>query len=468
MSSRRLHVTASITAVVTASMTTVVTASLATSMTSRSRQLATLLLVSLVSACSKGATPEASPAAAAPSDSQDMKGMPGMKSMPGMDDMAARPVNEAADGSRGDEGAVTFTSVQVRNGGVRWQPVVMASAQATATVPGVLAPNEDRTARLGSPASGRVLTVRVSPGDRVTRGQVLVTIASPEAGVAQADLSKATAAVTAARAQATYATAARERAERLLALKAIARQDHDRTIADDAQAQAMLTQANAELRRARSTAAQLGGDATVTGDIAVRAPLAGVVLSRTAMPGTVVESGAPLVVVTDPASLWLTVDAPESMTGVFRRGGTMRFAVPAFSGESFTARIDAVGAGLDADTRTLPVRALVSNAAASVTNGRLKAGMLASVTVAGGASTPAVLLPEDAIQLLSDRTVVFIATPDGAGGTKFTVRVVETGVRTGGQVAVTRGLRAGDVVVIAGAFRVKSQLQNGSMPEMEM
>ena len=178
--------------------------------------------------------------------------------------------------------------------------------------------------------------------------------------------------------------------------------------------------------------------------------------------------GAPLVVVTDPASLWLTVDAPESMTGVFRRGGTMRFAVPAFPGESFTARIDAVGAGLDADTRTLPVRALVSNAAASATNGRLKAGMLASVTVAGGASTPAVLLPEDAIQLLNDHTVVFIATPDGAGGTKFTVRVVETGVRTGGQVAVMRGLRAGDVVVIAGAFRVKSQLQNGSMPDMEM
>lgn len=450
-----------------------VSAPTVTLMRSHSRPVAIMLCAAFVSACSKGAEPDAAPATASSdtktmADMQDMKDMPGMQSMPGMDSMAARPANDAGGGEPAEGGVVTFTSVQVRNGGVRWQPVVMATAQATAIVPGVLAPNEDRTARLGSPAGGRVLTVRVSPGDRVTRGQVLVTIASPEAGIAQADLSKATAAVTAARAQATYATAARERAERLLALKAIARQEHDRAIADDAQAQAMLAQANAELRRARSTAAQLGGDATVTGDIAVRSPLAGIVLSRTATPGTVVERGAPLVVVTDPSNLWLTVDAPESMSGVFRRGGTMRFAVPAFGGESFSARIDAVGAGLDADTRTLPVRAVVANAAASSTNGRLKAGMLASVTVAGGASASAVLLPEDAIQLLDGRTVVFIAVPDGPNGTKFTTRVVETGVRTGGQVAVTRGLAAGDVVVVAGAFRVKSQLQNGSMPEMEM
>jgi cobalt-zinc-cadmium efflux system membrane fusion protein len=339
----------------------------------------------------------------------------------------------------------------------------MGTAAGTVTVPGQVVPNEDRTARLGAPAGGRVVAVRVSPGDRVARGQVLVTLVSPEAGMAQSDLSKATAALTAARAQAAYARSARERAQRLLDLKAMPRQDYERAIADDAAAQATLTQAEAEVRRARSTSGQFGGGAAVTGEIAVRSPLAGVVLARTAVPGTVVEAGAPLVVVLDPASLWVTVSAPEALAGGFRRGGELRFTVPAYPGETFSARVDAVGAGLDPATRTLPVRAVVTTGI-----GRLKPEMLATVTVAGGAAVPAAVLPEDALQLVDGKPAVFVAKPDGKGGATFTVRPVETGSRSGGRVAVTRGLAAGDVVVTAGAFAVKAQLQKGSTPDMEM
>lgn len=359
--------------------------------------------------------------------------------------------------------AVTLTAAQVQHGKVRWEAVAMGTSAGTITVPGQVVPNEDRTARLGAPAGGRVVAVRVSPGDRVARGQVLVTLASPEAGMAQSDLSKAQAAATGARAQAAYARSARDRAERLLALKAIPRQDYERAVADDAAAQATLTQAEAEVRRARSTAGQLGGGAAVTGQLAVRAPLAGVVLARTAVPGSVVEAGAPLVVVTDPTSLWLTVDAPEALAGGFRRGGELRFAVPAYPGDTFGARIEAVGAGLDPQTRTLPVRGMVTGGTA-----RLKPEMLATVMVAGGAAGPAVLLPDEAVQLVAGRPTVFVATPDGKGGARFVARPVETGARANGRVAVTRGLAAGDVVVVAGSYAVKAELQKGSMPDMDM
>lgn len=430
------------------------------------RGIASVLLVSIVSACSEQSAPPArdSSAASDTKDMKDMKDMPGM-AKPEKAEGGEKGAGEAESKTDGDANTVTFTAAQIRNGKVRWEAVVLGTAVGTAAVPGQVVPNEDHTSRMGSPASGRVIAVRVSPGQRVARGQVLVTLASPEAGMAQADVAKAAAALTAARAQAAYATSARERAERLLALKAIPRQDYERAVADDAAARATLAQASAEAARARSTAMQLGGSDAATGEIAVRSPLNGVVLQRTAVPGAVVETGAPLVVVTDPSSLWLTVNAPESLVGAFRRGGELRFSVPAYPGETFTAHVDAVGAGLDPGTRTLPVRAVIAGGAAG---GRLKPEMLANVAAVGGPSVPAVLVPEDAVQNMDGKQVVFVAVPDSVGGARFTARTVETGARGAGRIAVVRGLTGGDVVVTAGAFRVKAQLKNGSMPDMDM
>ena len=406
------------------------------------------LLLTLVAACSK----ERETPATDSSKTDDMAGM----------DMGGKS-NSSRAGAGAAASEVRLTAEQIRHGGVAWQTVSMTTAAASVTIPGQVVPNEDRTARLGAPAGGRIIAVRIRPGDRVARGQVLVTMQSPEAGAAQSDLAKAQAEVTSRRAEAAYAKSARDRAERLLTLKAIPRQEYERAIADDELARAALAQAAAELTRARSSAAQLGAAASATGEIALRSPLPGVVLARTAVPGTVVEAGAPLAVVTDPQRLWLTIDAPESLTGVFRVGGTLRFSVPAFPGETFTARIDAVGAGLDAATRTLPVRATVDNR-----RGRLKPEMLATVTAEGARTVAAAVVPDDAVQLLNTKTVVFIARPDTAGGARFVWREVEIGSRTGGRVAITRGLAAGDLVVTTGAFSVKAQFQNGALPKMEM
>ena len=378
-------------------------------------------------------------------------------------DSASAQSTTPAAGAMADMSGMSMTSAQLQHGNVRWVRAGAGTASVTVAMPGQLVPNEDRTARLGAPARGRVLTVRVQPGDRVTRGQILVTLESPEAAMAQSDVAKAQAELTSRRAQAQYAQTARERAERLLVLKAIPRQDYDRAIADDEAARAGLAQAEAELRRARSTAEQLGAGAAASGVVAIRAPLAGVVLARTATPGAVVEAGARLVEVTDPTSLWLQVNAPEKFAALFRRGATLRFTVPAYPGQTFTARTDAVGAGLDPDTRTLPVRAVVAS------DGRLKAEMLATVNVEGGQGTvAAVVVPDGAVQTLNGKPVVFVATPDGKGGAQFVAREVEVASRSGGQVVITRGIRAGELVVTEGAFAVKAQLTKSSMPEMEM
>ena len=406
------------------------------------RSLARISLL-VLSACS-GADKSSSREAAQPAAPDT-----GMASMPGMKGTATS--------------TVSFSALQIEHGKVRWAPAGSATRASATIVPGVVAANDDRTARLGAPARARIVAVHVRPGDHVEAGQLLVTLQSADAAMSQSDVLKGTAEVTSRRAQASYAKAAHERAERLLALKAIPRQEVERSAADDELARAALSQAEAELQRARSTAEQLGASRSSTGEIAHVAPLAGVILARTAVAGAVVEAGTPLVVVTDPSTLWLTVSAPEQHAALFHVGGALQFTVPAYPTETFSARVDAVGAGLDPDTRTLSVRGRIVNTA-----GRLRPEMLASVTVFGRGNAGTIVLPDSAVQLLNDRTTVFVAVPDGKGGAHFTARDVEVGARAGGLIAVLRGLSVGDIVVVGGAFAVKAAFLKSTMPKMEM
>lgn len=419
----------------------------------------TVALLASAMGCSRGASDGAeatsrdagADTALKASDTASAKPMAGMTMPAAKDD----PVPPGAQ--------VTLTAAQIRHGGVAWQPATMGTASATVSVPGQLVPDEDRTARLGAPAAGRVIAVPVRPGDRVARGQLLVTLQSPEAAIAQSDLAKARAELASRQAEAAYAKSARDRAERLLALKAIPRQDYERATTDDELARSAVAHAEAELTRARTSADQLGAAVSATGEIALRAPLAGVVLARTAVPGTVIDAGAPLAVVTDPTRLWLTVNAPEALAGALRAGTMLRFSVPAYSGETFAARVDAVGAGLDPGTRTLSVRATVDNR-----SGRLKPEMIATVSADGGQRISAVLVPDGAVQTLRGKPVVFLARPQPNGTVQFVSREVDVGSRDGGRAAVTRGLVSGDIVVTSGAFAVKAQFEKSTAPKMEM
>lgn len=355
--------------------------------------------------------------------------------------------------------SVTFTAAQTKHGRVQWAPVVASEVAVTIELPGQLVPNEDRTVRLGASAQGRVLTVHVRPGERVARGQSLVTLQSQAASAATADYDKATAELASRQAAATYARTARERADRLLAVKAGSRQEAERAAADDELARAGLAQVQSEIVRARAAMTQLGATST-SGAMVVRSPIAGVVLSRDATPGAVAEAGAPLVTVSEPSTLWLEVAASDRAVVGLRPGSRVRFTVPAFPADTFDARVQSVGGQLDTATRTVPVRAVVQNP-----SGRLRPAMFATTWIESGERRQAVLVPESAVQLLDNRPVVFVARPDGTGGARFERRDVEVGATMGGQTQVLKGLMAGDTVVVEGAFAVKSEFARSKMAE---
>jgi len=316
---------------------------------------------------------------------------------------------------------VTFSAAQIAHGGVQWTAAEPTTMAASIEVPGRLTANEDQTARLSAPAQGRVMRVHVQAGDRVSRGQPLVTLFSPAAGTARADYAKALAELNSRKAAAGYSRRALERAQRLLAAKAISAQEVERARADDDLAQSATEQAAAEVERARAALAQFGATAA-TGEMVLSSPLTGLVLTRDAVPGSVVDAGTPLVTVSDIATLWLEVSATDQVAARLRPGLAARFTVPAFPAEQFAARVQSIGGALDPTTRTIRVRALVPNS-----TGRLRPEMFATAWIDGGAPVAGIAIPDSAIQMLDEKPVLFVAVPDGKSGSRFERPDVVTG-----------------------------------------
>lgn len=218
----------------------------------------------------------------------------------------------------------------------------------------------------------------------------------------------------------------------------------------------MQAQAEAEVERARITLEQLG--VSKTGEMIVRAPLAGVVLTRDAVPGSVVDAGDPLLMITDPSTLWLDIAATERVATVLKPGGRVTFTVPELLPQTFEALIENVGGALDPATRTLPVHAVVVNG-----SGALRPAMFATVMLPLGEARAGVSVPESAMQLLEQNPVVFVAIPDAGGGARFERRDVEVGARSRESVHIVRGLNPGEVVVVEGAFAVKTVFARAKM-----
>lgn len=366
------------------------------------------------------------------------------------------PAGEAETPPPGPITDVTMTTEQVAHGGVKWSAVSARPVADVVELPGRLVSDEDRTARLSVSVRGRVTAVRANVGDAVSRGQVLVVLQSEEASSRRADLAKATAGLTERQTALRYATAARERAERLLALKSGSAQDVERGRADEAAAQAGATQAQAAVEHARTSLSVLEVDET--GQIQLAAPIDGVIVARDVLVGSVVEAGATTFVVTDPASLWLEFGATDEVASRLTPGQRLHFVAPV-SPDPHEARVLRASGVVDPATRLVTVRAAVANPAR-----RLRPEMFVTVRVDTAPPRTGVTVPNDAIQLLDGRSVVFVAHPDGKGGARFIRKDVETGSTVEGQTHIIKGLGAGEMVVTEGAFAVKSLFSRGKMP----
>lgn len=367
----------------------------------------------------------------------------------------SKPAPAAEEMDMGMAADVTLSADQIAHGSVKWAAISTETVADYVEVPGHLVPDEDRTARLSVAVRGRVTAVNANLGDSVSRGQVLVVLQSEEASAKRAELARANAELSERQSALRFARAARERAERLLALKSGSAQDLERARADETAAEAGVAQATAMVDHARTALSVLDVDAS--GQVKMAAPIAGVVIARDAVVGAVVDAGAVAFVVTDPATLWLEFGVTNAVAAALKPGQRLHF-VEAGSPDVLDAHVLRVSRAVDASTRLVPVRASVINARA-----RLRPEMFVTVRAETTPARAVLVVPQAAIQLFDGRPAVFLAEPDGKGGAKFTRRDVETGTTTDGRTHITKGLASGDVIVTDGAFAVRSSFTHTKM-----
>lgn len=328
---------------------------------------------------------------------------------------------------------------------LRIQPVAAYPEPVTEMLNGRIAYDENRTARVSSPLTGRIAKLVKQPGDAVKAGDALAEIDAPDFVAAQADARRAEADFVQKR-------AAFERTRTLVEGEVAPRKDLEA-------AQAELQQAEAELRRARERLRILNLGRASAGDrFVLRAPISGIVTERRANPGSEVRPDLPdpLFVISDPAHLWMIIDVPERVISRIERGQSVAIEVDAYPaeryGERFIGVVDYVGEVLDPATRRVPVRALVENP-----KRLLKPEMFARATPLASQGRELVRVPNSALATEGLYTFVFVEKEPGV----LEQRPVTLAIRGRDESFLAEGLHPGERVVTSGTMLLNSELVSG-------
>lgn len=276
--------------------------------------------------------------------------------------------------------------------------------------------------------SGRISRLGFADGQRVKRGQLLV----------QLDNTLQMAQLQQAEAQASIARTNLQRNRELVAANFVSQSVVDQSAAALQVAEAQVALARAQLARMR-----------------IEAPFDGVAGIRSVNVGDYVKDGADLVNVEDLSSVLLDFRLAERYVSRIKTGQIVEAQLDALPGRAFKGKVDAVDSLLDANGRSLLVRARLPNS-----SGELRSGMFARTRVVFATRTNALVVPEEALVPLAGKQylVKVVDSPKGKVSQRIEAHI---GMRLPGKVEILEGLSAGDVVVTAGQTRL---LRGESLP----
>jgi membrane fusion protein (multidrug efflux system) len=261
--------------------------------------------------------------------------------------------------------------------------------------------------------SGRIAAIGFKDGQVVRKGQMLIALDATlnEAEVAQA------------RAEYDLALSNLKRSEDLASRQFISSSAQE-TAASNAQvAEAKFKLAQARLSKMR-----------------IIAPFDGSVGIRKVSLGDYVKDGTDLVNVEDVRVLKVDFRLPERNFAQVGVGQSVEIVADALPGERWQGQIEAINPKVDADGRSLEIRARLENTA-----GKLRPGMFVRVRVIVGERTDALMVPEESIVPQGGEFFVYKVVDSTARRVPVTI-----GVRRDAKVEILQGLAAGDQVVTAG------------------
>jgi len=320
------------------------------------------------------------------------------------------------------------------------------------TVPGELRPRSGGESEVTAPISGRLSLVgSATVGMPVERGQLLAQIVPTLASMP--NRTELESAVTEAESELELARKDRERAERLLAVRAVPLKRLD-------EARAAETVAEAKYKRAQTNLAQMDAlrgsqtNAPASSMFGIRSPLSGVIAEVAASPGATVEAGQRLFRVVATDSVHVVAAVPEGEAEHVRTvlGGEV---LPGNGAQAI--RLDrplSISRVIDPATRTLTVVLKLPN-----NDGALAVGQAVQVRLFTSHKTRATAIPESAVVDDAGQPVVFVQV----SGESFARRPVKLGARESGYVRV-EGIKSGERVVSHGAYLIRLAALSGQIP----
>jgi len=319
--------------------------------------------------------------------------------------------------------AVTLTEEKQRSVGLATSVVQSASFGDRLRVPGIIGAPETGISQVRVRAPGFVERVAVrQTGVRVSRGQPLAFIYSPEIYRAQEEFIAAT------KWSGSESAGASENGG-ALDIASAARRGLE-----------LLGLSTADIDEIARTGRPIRA-------VAVRAPAGGFVTRFNAILGSRADPEMVLYEIADLSSVWVVASVDERDVGALRVGTTARFTAPGGEREPLTGKVDLIEPALDESTRTTRVRLVLRNR-----DGRLRPGQFGEVEFDLPAAA-GLLVPRDAVIRTGEHEYVYVAT----GTDRFEPRIVATGLSREGRVQVLSGLSAGDRVVTRGSFMLDSE-----------
>ena len=272
--------------------------------------------------------------------------------------------------------------------------------------------------------SGRISQLNFRDGERVRKGQLLVQF-DDQLQAAQLKQSQA---------ELSIAQANHKRNQDLVAQNFISQRSVEESAAN-------LEVAQAKLALSQATVARLK----------VTAPFNGIAGIRTVNQGDYLKDGADIVNIEDIDAVYVDFRLPERFLTKVKKGQRANIDLDALPGRKYTALVQAIDPLLDANGRSVAVRACIDNRQL-----QLRPGMFARVGVVFGERENAKVIPEEALVPQGQKAYVIKVVDGPEKDIKVSQRVeVKVGIRRPGRVEIVEGLNEGDTVVIAGQQRLQ-------------
>jgi Cu(I)/Ag(I) efflux system membrane fusion protein len=344
----------------------------------------------------------------APMDPNYRRDAPGQSPM-GMDLI---PVYEENSGGNEIKGTVKIDPAVENNLGVKSTSAVMTKLTPQIETVGYINFDQSQLWQTNSRVSGWVETLNVNAvGEKVSKGDVLFALYSPELVKAQEELLNA------------------YRSSR----KGLVKGATERLIA---------------LGLDRSQISQIAKRGRASQNVAIKAPADGVIAELNIREGGYISPAQTVISAGPLEEVWIDVEVFERQSHWVKVGSNASMSVGAYPGQTWQGKVDFIYPILDAKTRTLRVRLVFTNE-----GGELKPNMFANVVLQAESDTPVLTIPRESVIRSGGMTRVVLSEGQG----KYRSARIEIGREAGESIEVLAGLSEGDKVVTSAHFMLDSE-----------